>query len=103
MTPHDDYLGEEHVFADWDEFFADCERLHEKGVPYSLLRPAADLIERLGPMPTPPWEDRERAYQRMFDGFVHARGLDVEFDNWPADAERAWAEAVAEFNLQHPN
>jgi hypothetical protein len=47
--------------------------------------------------------DRERAYQRMFDAFVQARGLDLEFDNWPPDAERAWAEAVAEFTRLHPH
>lgn len=53
----DEYIGVEHKFADWDEFFEDCQRLHDAGTPYKLLRPSLDLIERLGPMPKPPWVD----------------------------------------------
>ena len=46
--------------------------------------------------------DRERAYQRMFDAFVQSRNLDVEFDNWPPEAEADWATEVASFNQRHP-
>lgn len=51
----DDYLGTVHEFASWEEFFEDCMRLHAKGVPYSLLKPDEATIERLGPVPVPPW------------------------------------------------
>lgn len=51
----DDSLGTEHIFPSWEEFFEDCQRLHAKGVPYSLLAPAPSTLAQLGPMPTPPW------------------------------------------------
>lgn len=53
----DDTFGTVHEFASWDEFFQDCIRLHDRGVPYSLLAPDAGTLARLGPMPTPPWAE----------------------------------------------
>jgi len=57
-SPHfeEDQFGVEILFSSWDEFFDDCERWHENGVPYRLLNPDPGTVKRLGAMPTPPWE-----------------------------------------------
>lgn len=47
-------------------------------------------------------QEREQRYQRLFDGFVHTRELDIEYDNWSAEDESAWAEEVAKFNTAFP-
>lgn len=46
--------------------------------------------------------ERDRRYQRLFDGFVRLHKLDIEFDNWPAKAEKLWAAEVKKFNEAFP-
>ena len=47
-------------------------------------------------------DERAARYQRLFDTFVYARGLDIEFDNWPKKAEADWAAEVERFNAAFP-
>lgn len=51
-------LGWEEVqYASWDEWFKAQERFHEfTGVPYDQIIPPKSLVQKLGPMPTPPWQ-----------------------------------------------
>lgn len=45
------------------------------------------------------WDTR---YQRLFDLFVRTRGLDIEFDSWPAEAEAEWDAEVQKFMERFP-
>lgn len=41
------------------------------------------------------------AYQALFDEFIHERGLDIDDDTWPLEAQTAWADRYAAFTRLH--
>lgn len=43
-------------YGKWMEWFMECKTIHDRfGTPYESFIPPDYVVEKLGPMPTPPW------------------------------------------------
>lgn len=43
-------------YKTWQEWFMECKIVHDRfGTPYASFVPPRYVVDKLGPMPTPPW------------------------------------------------